>query len=126
MVLSKNDHVEITNFLRTNSPDLKYDRLRAEKLLGELNAAQVLSNSEVPNDVVGLNSRVRIRNTVIRQNQEFVLVLPDRVDRRFDRLSVLDPLGSALLGHRKGDTVTLLTARGKRYYAILESIRLTE
>ncbi len=76
--------------------------------------------------MVGLNSRVTIRNTVIRQNQEFTLVLPDRVNRRFDRLSVLDQLGSALLGFRKGDTVTLLTARGKRHYTILESVRLTD
>ncbi len=45
MVLSKNDYDALSHFLRTNNPELKYDRLRAENLLEEINTAEVLNNS---------------------------------------------------------------------------------
>jgi regulator of nucleoside diphosphate kinase len=100
--------------------ELKYDHIQAEKLIEEIKTARVVTKNEFPKDMVRLNSKVTIRNTIARQNHEYTLVLPEKVDHKNDKVSILAPLGSGLLGFCKGDTITLPSARGTRFYTIIE------
>ena len=120
LIISKNDYDHLMHYLRTNAPELQYDRIKAEQLIEELENANVVNNTAVPNDVVRLNSKVVVRNTLARQNYEYTIVLPGDTDIRSEKVSVLAPIGSALLGVRKGDTVTLPSPKGKRHYTVLE------
>ena len=119
LTIKKNDHNVLMHYLQTTSMDLNYDRVQAEKLTEEVKAARVVNKTEFPKDMIGLNSKVTIRNTIARQNQEYTLVLPEEVDHKNDKVSVLAPLGAALLGFSKGDTITLPSAAGKRFYTII-------
>jgi regulator of nucleoside diphosphate kinase len=120
LTITKRDYDVLMHYLQTTSMDLNYDRVQAEKLIEEVKTARVVNNTEFPKDMIGLNSKVMIRNTIARQNQEFTLVLPGKVDHKNDKVSILSPLGAALLGFSKGDTITLPSARGKRFYTIVE------
>jgi regulator of nucleoside diphosphate kinase len=77
-----------------------WDRPYLQSLAAELDRATVIESSAVPPDVVTMNSRVRLRD---RTNSWTVtLVFPQDADPEDDRISVLAPLGAALLGCRCG------------------------
>jgi regulator of nucleoside diphosphate kinase len=71
----------------------------------ELARAEVVAPQDVPPTVVTMNSTVRFR--VSGSNEEFCLTLvyPDRVDASGTAISILAPVGSALLGLAEGDEI---------------------
>ncbi len=73
-------------------------------LESELDRARVLDPETMPGDVVGLGSTLQITDLDTGSGMRLTLVLPDRAVGN-DRVSVLSPLGMALFGYRKGDTV---------------------
>ena len=75
-----------------------------EALLAELARAEVLDPEEMPADVVTMNSRVRF---VLddAEEREMALVYPKEIDGSPDKLSILTPIGNALLGLRAGDAI---------------------
>ncbi len=122
LIISKNDHDMLMHYMRTNNMELKYDKARSQQFLEEIGNAKILANSEFPNDVVRLNSKVVIRNTIARQNYNYTLVLPDKADQKSEKVSILAPMGIALFGAKKGDTISLPSARGKHHYIIMEVV----
>ena len=80
----------------------------------ELEWAQVVSSHEIPGDVVTMNSQVRVRDLKSNEGMVFTLVFPDKADYERGRLSVLAPIGTALLGYRAGDTVEWKAPSGVR------------
>jgi len=76
-----------------------------EALLAELARAEVVDPEDMPDDVVTMNSRVRF---VLddAEELEMLLVYPKDVDGSPDKLSILTPIGNALLGVRTGDGIT--------------------
>lgn len=74
-------------------------------LAGELRRARVVPRSEVPPDVVTMHSTVRLRDLGTGDEETYTLVYPDEADIGAGKLSVLAPVGTALLGYRAGDVV---------------------
>ncbi|HEX7081548.1 MAG TPA: nucleoside diphosphate kinase regulator [Gammaproteobacteria bacterium] len=75
-------------------------------LLAELERAEIVEPEKVPPDVVTMNSTVRFQ--ILESGEEFLLTLvyPKDVQGQSDRISVLAPVGSALLGLSVGDELT--------------------
>ncbi len=73
----------------------------------ELDSARVVAGNEIPPDVVSLDSEVRVRDLESGEAAAYRIVFPRDACGAEDRLSVLAPLGTALLGCRAGDTVAL-------------------
>lgn len=71
------------------------------ELRGELDRAEVVEPQDVPPDVVTMNSKVRF---VLESGEEFCLTLvyPQDIDGSTERISILAPVGSALLGLSAG------------------------
>lgn len=120
LIVAKKDFDQLMHYLRTNEPELQYDRLKARQLIEELNKAKVVNSSEVPGDVIRLYSKVVVRNTIARQNYHYMLVLPNETDLKQEKISILSPIGGALLGAVKGDTISLPSPRGQRFFTVLE------
>lgn len=90
--------------------DDNWDRPYLLSLAAELDRAIVIESTEVPPDVVTMNSRLRLRD---RTNAWTVtLVFPQDADPEDDRISVLAPLGAALLGCRCGSSVSFRVPSG--------------
>ncbi len=83
----------------------KKDRDYLTRLEEELEWAQVVSPREIPSDVVTMNSQARVRDLDSNEEMVFTLVFPAEADYVRGRLSVIAPVGTALLGYRAGDTV---------------------
>jgi len=80
----------------------------------ELTGGTVVAPASVPKDVVTMNSRVRFRDLATGERETYTLVYPEMADLELERLSVLTPLGAALLGASVGDVVECNTPGGIR------------
>ena len=69
-----------------------------EALEAELDRAEVVAPADVPADVVTMNSRVRFADADTGEEQEATLVYPADANVKESRISVLAPIGAALLG----------------------------
>jgi regulator of nucleoside diphosphate kinase len=81
------------------------DQGHLRELKSELERAMVLDEADVPRDVIRMHSRVRVLDLANGERKEYVLVFPAEADISAQRISVLAPLGTALLGYREGDEV---------------------
>jgi regulator of nucleoside diphosphate kinase len=89
-------------------------------LAGELRRARVVPRSQIPRDVVTMNSTVRLRDLETDDEETYTLVYPEEADIEADRLSVLAPIGTALLGYRAGDVVEWPVPAGVSRFRIEE------
>ncbi len=86
------------------------DRPYLATLAAELDRAVVVAADAVPPDVVTMNSRIRLRDG--RRTWTMSLVFPENADPEEGCISVLAPLGAALLGCRVGQHVTFRVPGG--------------
>jgi regulator of nucleoside diphosphate kinase len=92
--------------------------LFVDELLREIDRARVIDPARVPHDVVTMHSTVRVRDPKRGRPEVYTLVYPDEAAPRQGKLSVLAPVGTALLGRRVGDVVWVQTADGVRSIAV--------
>ncbi|WP_231881732.1 nucleoside diphosphate kinase regulator [Anaerosporomusa subterranea] len=76
-----------------------------EKLELELAWANVVLPTAVPDNVITMNSKVLLRDLDYGDEMTYTLVYPDDADLAQDKISVLAPIGTAILGYRAGDDV---------------------
>ncbi|MCC5829163.1 MAG: nucleoside diphosphate kinase regulator [Phycisphaeraceae bacterium] len=109
-----------TRELRTENDEY----LRA--LEQELGQAQIVKADAVPPDVVTMNSTAVVRAEGSRRAQTWTVVYPEDADMDEGRISVLEPLGTALLGYRAGDSLEWDVPAGRRRYEITKVIHQPE
>jgi regulator of nucleoside diphosphate kinase len=85
-----------------------------------LGRGRIVDPTLVPRDVVTMNSRFRLTGPSGTDASVCCLVFPADAGRETENLSVLDPLGTALLGRRAGDLVEVPEPGGVRQYRIAE------
>ena len=105
----------MTHSLRTTHHPFRH---YAGDLEAELGRARVVPRADVPPDVVTMNSSLRIRDQRSRTSEEFTLVYPPDADALDGRVSVLAPLGLAVLGARAGDVVQWRVPAGVRTFTV--------
>jgi regulator of nucleoside diphosphate kinase len=81
------------------------DRAHLASLAEELDRAIVVNAAEPPAKVIGMRTRVRVRDLDSGQRLDYTLVYPSEADVQSNRVSVLAPLGTALLGYGVGDQI---------------------
>lgn len=93
----------------------------ADMLNSELDRAEMCSPADMPADVVSMNSRVKFRD--LNSQEAFIrtLVYPANLTDSANQLSVMAPVGAALLGLRVGDTINWELPNGnKTHLEVLE------
>ncbi len=87
-------------------------------LQAELARATVVDPQEVPPDVVTMNSKVLLRDLDSNDAMRYTLVFPNDADIDIGAISILAPIGTAILGYREGDTVEWTVPSGTRHLKI--------
>jgi regulator of nucleoside diphosphate kinase len=117
----------------------RFDKTRLMRLLRSLDAAQEnrgeiedlerelergieVDSTEIGSDVVTMNSTVRVTDLDSNTTHLYTIVFPSDADFEKGRISILSPLGTALLGFRAGDVVTWEMPRGTRRLRIEELV----
>jgi transcription elongation factor GreA len=93
---------------------------RIAKLEERLAAARVIEKRDIAKDVVSIGSRVRLRDVDAKQTVEYHIVGSAEANPAEHKLSNESPVGQAILGKKKGETVEVKTPRGSLKYKILE------
>jgi len=88
---------------------------RFAKLEGELARAAIVPRAEIPPDVVTMNSRVVFENETPGERREVALVYPHDADIDAGKISVLVPVGTALLGLRVGQSIDWTLPSGDKH-----------
>jgi len=120
VLLLKNDF-EILNGYVKNLHGMKVnEKENFRKLYEEINKAQILEEEDFPVDVVRLDSKVVIKDMGTKRDLAITIVLPQNADIKQKKVSVLAPVGTALLGFRKGQKVSWEVPSGRKYFKIVE------
>ena len=82
---------------------MKNSRDDLKVLQQELERARVVAPEEVPPDIITMNSKARIRNVVSGEVMTYTLVFPEAADIDQGKISVVAPIGTAMLGQKVGD-----------------------
>ncbi|MCF0071095.1 GreA/GreB family elongation factor [Dyadobacter sp. CY261] len=86
----------------------------------ELNRAIVVENDQLPEDSVRLNSQVRVRELASNKEMEFSIVMPALADIKQKKISVLTPMGAAMIGLCKGETIEWKMPAGMKKFEVME------
>lgn len=113
-LVSLTDRTRLEALLAAESAEARRDADHLKLLAEALEQARVVPPDEVPADVVTLDSQVQIEDLDRRDQRIFTLVLPQEANVQAGKLSVLAPIGAALLGHREGDCIEWPVPRGLR------------
>ena len=92
---------------RNRLPDL------AAELADEIGRAQVLAKGEMPKHFVSMNSEVEFRDDTTGKVRTVTLVYPEEADISQGKISVMTPVGTALIGLRTGHSITWETPSGE-------------
>lgn len=96
------------------------DREYLNKLEAELDRAEVVDAKDIPADVITMRSRVRLKDLVSGETNTYSLVFPTEADFAEGKISVLAPIGTAILGYSLGDTIEWPVPSGLRRLKVEE------
>ena len=107
IVVTSSDMERLRTLIDTTAGD------KADALDAELTRAVVVEPTEVPPDVVTMNSRVVYRDEESNETREVTLSYPKDASLEQGRVSVLAPVGAALLGLSVGQEIEWLVPGGR-------------
>jgi regulator of nucleoside diphosphate kinase len=90
------------------------DKEYLAELEQELLRAEIVSAQEIPGDVITMNSSVLLKDLDTNKEFTYTLVFPVDADIGQNKISVLAPIGTALIGYRVGDIITWEVPAGQR------------
>ena len=119
IIVGEADHKQL-NILAmaglTHTPD------QSDDLLYELERARILSDAEVPSDIVRMGSSVHYR-TDNGQEHMVTLVYPVDADIAAGRISIMTPVGTALIGLRVGQSISWRSRDNRKHMLTVLAVR---
>ena len=90
------------------------------RLEEELERAETVEPQEVSPDVITMRSKVRLKDLRTGEEVVYSLVFPTEADFSAGKISVLAPIGTAMLGYRRGDVIEWVVPSGLRRLRVEE------
>ena len=104
--------------------DAKEEQARLEQRLALLDErlanARVIRRTRKPPDVVGVGTKVKLKDMDANETVEYRIVGSAEADPSQQKLSNESPVGRAIIGHKKGEVVEVVAPRGSLKYKILD------
>jgi regulator of nucleoside diphosphate kinase len=122
IIISREDHERLDNLFFSGFAAAFNDKPYLQSLRSELDGAHIVDSDDIPPDVITMNSTVRLRPFRSQESETFTLVYPQDANIAEGKLSVLAPIGTAILGYRVGDAVQWQVPSGTIQFKIEELI----
>jgi regulator of nucleoside diphosphate kinase len=123
ITISSTDYQRLLGLLNSARLDRRVPVESVELLEHELTRAAIVDPADLPAEVVAMYSTVWFRDTDTDEVERYTLVYPPEADVLRDRISVLAPIGTALLGFRVGDIVKWRVPSGTRRFEIVDVVQ---
>lgn len=81
------------------------DQMHVRELKKEIDRGHIVPAKEIPHDIITMNTKAKIKDLMTGEEMVYTLVYPKDADINTGKISVLAPVGTALLGFRVGDTI---------------------
>jgi regulator of nucleoside diphosphate kinase len=119
--ITKNDQERLRKLIeiareRDNGTNRKY----LDKLEEELDRAESVEPGSVPADVITMRSKVRLKDLSTGEEVVYSLVFPTEANFDEGKISILAPIGTAMLGYRRGDVIEWQVPSGLRRLRVEE------
>lgn len=101
---------------------LERDPILANRLLDELERARIVDQDKMPANVVAIGNAVTYRDGTTGQERTVMLVFPTDADIKQQKISIMTPIGVALLGLKKGARFYWDTRDGERRMLTIVSV----
>jgi transcription elongation factor GreA len=96
---------------------------RIQRIEITLAKAKMIEAKDLPNDKVYILSKVKLKDLKTNDQCEYLLVSPEESNFEENKISVTSPIGKALLGKKKGESVDIKVPAGILKYQILDIAR---
>ncbi len=120
VILLKKDHAILNDYVRNLHGMQVSDKENFRRLSEELGKAKIVAEKNFPEDVVRINSTVVIKDIATNKEMTLTIVMPEHADIKQKRVSILAPIGTALIGFRKGREVSWEVPAGKKTFIIMD------
>ena len=107
LILTQADFLKLSSLVSSAQNEI------AELLEEELGRASIVSNDQLPQDVVSMNSKIRFQDLDTEKESVVTLVYPHDANIDENKISILAPVGSALIGLRVGQIINWPVPNGK-------------
>jgi regulator of nucleoside diphosphate kinase len=114
IIITKRDYERLEALLESEFAKAIKPHEHLDDLRRELDRAEIVRPEDVPPRVVTMNSTVVLCDLDTKENETYTLVFPNAADVENDQLSVLAPVGTAILGERVGDVIHWRVPQGWR------------
>jgi regulator of nucleoside diphosphate kinase len=122
VILTKSDYEILNSYVKNLHGMQVNEKENFSKLSGELKKAQVIDDASLPANIVRLGSTVVVKDLMTKRDLTVTIVLPQQADIKQKKVSVLAPIGTALIGFKKGQTVSWDVPSGKKDFKIMNVI----
>lgn len=118
LIIKKSDLETITNILERLTPES--NTIHIQKLKVELGKADIVDDEVIDNSVIQLQSTFMMKEKSSSLQVSYQLVLPKEADLKEKKISILSPLGVAVIGYRVGSEINWVFPGGEKQITILE------
>ena len=122
VILTRTDYEILNSYVKNLHGMQVNERENFSKLSGELKKAQIVEDDNLPSNIVRLGSTVVIKDLRTNRDMTVTIVLPLKADIKQKKVSVLAPIGTALIGFKKDQTVSWNVPSGKKDFKIMNVI----
>ncbi len=120
VILLKEDFEILNSYVKNLQGMQVNEKENFSKLYQEIKKAQIVDPEDFPSDAVRLGSTVIVKDLETKRDLEITIVLPRYADIKQKKISVLAPIGTALIGFRKGRKISWNVPAGKKDFKIME------
>ncbi|MGD9825548.1 GreA/GreB family elongation factor [Desulfobacter sp.] len=97
-----------------------FDEKNLECLKKKIFNCIVVPPEFIPNNIITMNSTFTVENEITKEKKTYTLVFPEDADIRGNKISILAPIGIAILGHKVGESIEWLAPSGPKKMTFTE------
>ncbi|NCA85551.1 MAG: nucleoside diphosphate kinase regulator [Clostridia bacterium] len=112
LIVNRLDYGRIKKYIEQARQLRSINAAESEKLLIELESAQIMEPQDIPSDVVTMNSIVKVSFLNNNKEVQFQIVYPDQAKFKEQKISIFSPIATALIGYQVGDEIEWVVPGG--------------
>ncbi|MBS1558953.1 MAG: nucleoside diphosphate kinase regulator [Bacteroidetes bacterium] len=112
LIINRLDYARIKKCISDAKQFKSISKTEADKLIKELDSAEVVEPEEVPSNVVTMNSIVKLSFLNSNKQIQFQIVYPDQANVKENKISIFSPIATALIGYKVKDEIEWIVPAG--------------
>jgi len=112
--ITSEDHQKLVEIMNEEIKRTLENQRYAQDLLKELEKCEIVDPEEISDKVITMNSKVSFRFSDSDKTLVYTLVFPQEADISKGKISILSPIGTALIGYQEGDVIKWSVPSGEK------------